>query len=478
MKQHFISERVPYAHFLDDGVLRLRNGGTTVGFEIHGPGHETTSAAEVLTACERFASSLTHFGTGDFVQVISHRVPATKYRRQEFTNRASALIDRERAEQFEGARYFRTLTRLYISNQDESAIANQLKALFFASSAHQMRGSRELQMQRFFQRISKWEDVIVSTFHPRRLSTSEVFRDLILCVNGTDYETVLPRPGAPLHQIVGQQDLFGGSTPRIGQLHVRPVTLVYPWPKETTQQALAVLLTHAGELMLSCRFVCLDQVDAAYVAKLDRKHFVREANGTGIKQWIINAFGLKKRATADQDLEEQIAEIDQALADISSGMPYGWATITALVRGPGEEEVNSRARQLVKDLAAIQHGTWAGSKGGAINDAAVALVIRLHRSRSAILYRVGKVIKQRREFVSGHLGEARHRIFGRRFRNCLTGPQIFREEFAGLKEFLRGPPCLADRSIVIIAGSVRLERAVGSGPQPKSGAAVDHVDTE
>jgi type IV secretion system protein TrbE len=356
MRRHFMAELIPWAYFSDEGVIRLRGGGTMIGYNIRGPGHETTSEQDVLAACERLAASFSHFVTGDFIHLICHRVPATEYPQRSFSNRAAYLVDRERAEQFKAARYFRTLTRLYISNQDESAIANQLKALFFASTAHRMRSSRALQMQRFFHRIEKWEDVIATILRPRRMNTPEMFRDLILAVNGIDYEAVPPRPGAPLHQIIGQQDLIGGSTPRIGQLHIRPVTLVYPWPKETVEQSLAVLLTHPGELMLSCRFVCLDQVDAGHVLRLDRKHFIREANGTGLKQWFVNAFNMNKRASANQDVEEQITEIDYALSDLAKGVPYGWATITALVRGPDEEEVNSRARQLVKDLAEIQHG--------------------------------------------------------------------------------------------------------------------------
>ena len=41
---------------------------------------------------------------------------------------------------------------------------------------------------------------------------------------------------------------------------------------------------------------------------------------------------------------------------VAKGMPYGWATITALVRGLDEADLNSRARQLAKDLADIGYG--------------------------------------------------------------------------------------------------------------------------
>jgi type IV secretion system protein VirB4 len=357
MREHWTAENLHYGYFAADGMLRLRTGGTMVGFEISGPGHESASAHDVRAACERFTSSLAHFGTGDLLHLIVHRVAAPEYPERQFPNRAAYLVDRERARQFADERYYRNLARFYVANQDESAVANQLKALFFASTEHQNRGSRELQMERFFHRVDKWHDVMASTLHPRRMGSRAMFRDIILAVNGTNYDAPLPPHGTPLHHVIGQQDFVGGSTPKIGQNYVRPVTLVYPWPARTTEQALGVLLTHPGELMLSCRWVALDQADAEHVLKLERKRFVREANGTGIKQWMINAFNLKQRPTADHDTEEMIAECDGALSQLAKGMPYGWATITALVRGPDADEVNSRGRQMFKDLADIGHGS-------------------------------------------------------------------------------------------------------------------------
>jgi type IV secretion system protein TrbE len=357
MKHSFIAEKIPYDRFVDEGVMRLGAGGTMVGYEITGPGHETSKEEDVHTACERFAASLTHLGTGNFIHLIAHRTKAIKYRERTFSNRAAELVDRERAGQYAAARYYQTLCRLYISNQDESAISNRLNALFFASAAHRMVGSRQLQMGEFLQRLTKWEDAIGNALKPRRMTSLQMFRDLILCVNGTDYEPPLPRQGAPLRHIIGQQDLVGGSLPRGNLLHFRPVTLVYPWPTQTTEQSLATLLTYPGELTLSCRFICLDSVDALRMGRLDQKHFNRMLFGTGFKQWIGNSFNIKTRTSFDQDTLDQIAEIDEALAEIPKGVPYGFITICAIVRGEDENDVKSRARQLTKDLAAINHGS-------------------------------------------------------------------------------------------------------------------------
>jgi hypothetical protein len=264
MKRSLI-EKTPYARLLTQGdkaIIRLGAGGTLVAYDIRGPGHETTSAMEVLAACERFAASINQFSTGDFLHVIVHRTKAPKYEQRSFGNRAARMVDDERARQFAAGRYYQNRARFYAASEDEHPIANYFKALFFGSTAHRMQSNREQQMERFFHRLHKWEDAVGRTLKPHRLNSRELFDDLILCVNGTDYAPPLPPAGTPLRHIIGQQDLHGGSFPKIGQYYLRPITLVWPWPEETTEQALAMLLTHPGEMMLSCRFVCLDQVDA------------------------------------------------------------------------------------------------------------------------------------------------------------------------------------------------------------------------
>jgi type IV secretion system protein TrbE len=357
--KRWLVEKIPYSRLLegDKGIIRLGAGGTLISYEIRGPGHETTSREEVLAACERFAASIREFSTGDFIHLIVHRTKAPKYDERHFDNRAARMIDDERARQFAAGRYYQNRSRFYAASEDEQPIANYFKALFFGSTAHRMRGNREQQMERFFHRLHKWENAVGRTLKPRGLDPRELFADLILCVNGTDYMPPLPPRGTPLRHVIGQQDLQGGSLPKIGQYYVRPITLVWPWPAETTEQALAMLLTHPGEMMLSCRFVCLDQVDALKIAKLERNHFIRETFGTGLKQFFVNAFHIQTRKTGeDKDIEEAIAEIDETIAEIQKGVAYGWASVVAVLRGNDEEEVNNRAGEIVKDLAPLNHG--------------------------------------------------------------------------------------------------------------------------
>jgi len=183
-----------------------------------------------------------------------------------------------------------------------------------------------------------------------------MYRSLVLAVNGTHYPAPLPPPGAPLHQYLAQQDLIGGSKPRLGSMRVRVITLVPPWPESTTEQMLSVALSYPGEMTLACRFIALDQTDAQATLELERKHRVREAAGTGIKQWVASAFNLTRRTGANQDVEDQIKEIDHVRALVAKGTALGFGTITIEIKGEDEEQVHSGARQIVKDYNDLGQG--------------------------------------------------------------------------------------------------------------------------
>jgi type IV secretion system protein VirB4 len=183
-----------------------------------------------------------------------------------------------------------------------------------------------------------------------------MYRGLMLAVNGTHYPAPLPPPGAPLYPYLAQQDLIGGSKPRLGPLHVRVITLVPPWPEYTTEQMLSVALAYQAEMTMACRYIAMDQTDAQAALELERKHRVREATGTGIKQWFASAFNLPRRGSANEDIEAQIAELDHVRALVAKGTALGFATITIEVKGEDEEQVYSGARQIVKDYNDLGQG--------------------------------------------------------------------------------------------------------------------------
>ena len=351
MSNAWLADKIFYKRFVDDGVMQLSNG-TMVGFEPTGLSVEGTAPAEREATVQRMVTAMRQFGTGDYLHVIRHRLEAVDYPQRRLGSRAGQMIDDERRRQFEEARYYRDLLRIYASNQDESAAANHLKALLFASTGDRLRESRELQRRRFLHRVQSWSDAFPLPL--KRMDSAALLRDLIPCVTARDYPALMPTARTPLHQVIAQQDLIGGNEPFIGDLCVRPLSIT-AYPTATLPQMLGVLFRHRGRLMLSARFICLDPIDVQEQLQLERAYWVRESQG-GISDMLAKVLNIPRRQTYNEDIERQIADVDDALAAAAAGMPFGWATFTVSFIGTADEEVYSRQRQALKDLNAIGIG--------------------------------------------------------------------------------------------------------------------------
>jgi hypothetical protein len=100
------------------------------------------------------------------------------------------------------------------------------------------------------------------------------------------------------------------------------------------------------------RFICQDPQDTQEQLQLERTFWVRAQQGS-ITDMIAKFLNMPRRKTLNQDIERQIADIDEAIAAAAAGLPFGWCTPTAIVRDTDPGRAYMRARQLVKDLNAI-----------------------------------------------------------------------------------------------------------------------------
>jgi type IV secretory pathway VirB4 component len=211
--------------------------------------------------------------------------------------------------------------------------------------------SLSLVLARFRERLENFRDALGGTIELRRLTPEETFRDLILCVTGRDFPAAVPNGPVRLNELIACERFYGGMAPCIGELHLRPVCIT-GYPARTMPQTLGVLLRHPGLLTVSTRFITLDPVDVQDQLKLERLFWVREAQGS-ILDMVLRAMKVARRTTLHADAEQQVAEVDAAMAEAAAGMPFGWCTITAVVRDTNPERATGRAHGLVKDLSAL-----------------------------------------------------------------------------------------------------------------------------
>jgi type IV secretion system protein TrbE len=105
-------------------------------------------------------------------------------------------------------------------------------------------------------------------------------------------------------------------------------------------------------MTLSARFICQDAYHTAEQLGLERNFWARAQLGTLI-DIIAKACRIDRAKTLNQDADAQVEEVDGAIAAAAAGLAFGWLTITALIWDTDPDRASMRARDLVKDLAAL-----------------------------------------------------------------------------------------------------------------------------
>ncbi len=342
---------VPYGAIDAAGDIDLRGQGIMRSYGMRGFSPEGTAKEEVAAVATRLAAGMSQLGTGDMIHVIGHRLPATAYPEREFPTRAAWLIDAEHRAQFTTNHYWRTQLSLYLTHQYESALAGGVKAKLFASGQASTRPREELMQAQTRQLWASFEDAVADTLGLYRRTPQAIVRDLALMVTGKDYAPLVPAPGVRLNEVISSERWYGGVAPWVGDLHLRPVCIT-AYPAATVAQMLAVFWRHPGHMTLAARFICQDAQETQEQLQLERTFWVRTQLGS-LVDIVARALNIPRRRTINQDVEQQIAEVDGAIAAAAGGLPFGWGTITLIIYDTDPERATLRARDMVKDCYAL-----------------------------------------------------------------------------------------------------------------------------
>jgi type IV secretion system protein VirB4 len=306
--------------------VALRGKGMMRGWKMEGLSLEGSAPHEAEAHARQFSRAIaTHLGTNDMLHYIAHRRPAMAYPVRVFPSLAARMLDAERARHVAEQSYWQTEHLLFGSTQREAAVQEGVKASFFAP--------RGTTLQRSFEAWDKATDERWAAFADacglrlEALGPEPMFRTLIRSASGRDIPAVVPRAGARLNEIVGTDYWYGGVAPQMGDLHMSAATVV-GYPVRTMPQIMQTVLRHSGQLTLSARFIGQDPQDTHAQLQLERTYQVRAGLGS-IVDIAAKVLNIPRRATLNQDIERQIAEIDSALTASAAGMAFGWCTIVS-----------------------------------------------------------------------------------------------------------------------------------------------------
>ncbi|UHD45752.1 conjugal transfer protein TrbE [Aureimonas altamirensis] len=324
-----LADYLPWAALVGEGVVLNKDGSFQRTAQLRGPDLDSAVAAELVAVAGRLNNAFRRLGSGWSLFVEAQRHEAGGYPECRFPDAASALLDAERKADFEEAgshfvsSYF--LTFLYLPPAEDAARAES----WLYEGRKEAAGDAHEILRTFTDRTNRVL-ALLDGFMPecRWLDDPETLTYLHATVSTRRHRVRVPETPIYLDALLADQPLTGGLEPRLGDAHLRVLTIT-GFPTATTPGILDELNRLAFPYRWSTRAILLDKTDATrLLTKIRRQWFAKRKSIAAILKEVMTN---EQSVLVDSDAANKAADADQALQELGAdyaGMAYVTATVT------------------------------------------------------------------------------------------------------------------------------------------------------
>ncbi|MDO5703921.1 MAG: conjugal transfer protein TrbE [Paracoccus sp. (in: a-proteobacteria)] len=324
-----LADFLPWAALVAPGVVLNKDGSFQRTARFRGPDLDSAVAAELVAVAGRLNSVFRRLGSGWAIFVEAQRREDSSYPESLFPDPASALLDAERKADFEQAGshfvsdYF--LTLLWLPPAEEAARAES-----WLYEGRESSGVNPWEQVRGFADRTDRVLALLDGFMPecRWLDDAGTLTYLHSTISTNRQRVAVPEVPMHLDALLADQPLTGGLEPRLGDRHLRILTL-NGFPTTTTPGILDDLNRIAFPYRWSTRAILIDKPDAArLLTKIRRQWFAKRKSIAAILKEVMTS---EPSALVDTDAANKATDADMALQELGAdiaGMGYVTATIT------------------------------------------------------------------------------------------------------------------------------------------------------
>mgnify|MGYP000884251449 FL=1 len=334
-KSASLADFLPWVALVGPGVVLNKDGSFQRTARFRGPDLDSATPAELVAVTSRLNNALRRLGSGWAVFVEAQRTAAQAYPQSRFPDPVSALVDRERREQFreEGAHFESGyyLTLLWMPPPEEAARA---EGWLYEGKASTGVDPQEL-VKSFADRTDRVLH-LVEGFMPEAawLDDAATLTYLHSTVSTRTQRVRVPETPVYLDALLADEPLTGGLEPMLGAHHLRTLTIT-GFPTATFPGLLDELNRQAFPYRWSTRAIMLDKTDATkLLSKIRRQWFAKRKSVAAILKEVMTN---EQSVLMDSDASNKAADADMALQELGAdhaGIAYVTATVTVWDRDP------------------------------------------------------------------------------------------------------------------------------------------------
>jgi type IV secretion system protein VirB4 len=262
-----LADYLPWVALVAEGVVLNKDGSFQRTVKFRGPDLDSAVAAELVAVAGRLNNAFRRLGSGWAIFVEAQRSEAATYPVSAFPDAASALVDAERKADFEEegshfvSGYF--LTLLWLPPAEDAARSES-----WLYEGRETSGVNPWEHVRGF--IDRTDRVLalLDGFMPdcHWLDDAATLTYLHSTISTNRHRVRVPEVPVYLDALLPDQPLAGGLEPRLGDHHLRVLTIT-GFPGATTPGLLDELNRLAFPYRWSTRAILMDKLDATKVCQ-------------------------------------------------------------------------------------------------------------------------------------------------------------------------------------------------------------------
>jgi type IV secretion system protein VirB4 len=340
-----LADYLPWAGLVAPGVVLNKDGSFQRSARFRGPDLDSATENELAIAAERVNNALKRLRSGWALFVEAARRQAADYPRSTFPEALSWLVEEERRAGFEEeGKHFEslyTLTLLWLPPPETQARAGRW--LFDEPDAAPMdwRDAIASFMVETDRALSLLEGVMPEV---RWLTDEETLAYLHECVSDRAHPIRVPEVPFHLDALLSDRPLIGGSTPMLGEQHLRAIT-VRGFPTSTWPSVLDELNRLGMAYRWVTRFLFLSKTEAEReLTKIRRQWFARRKNIVTILRETLSQ---QESPFVDSDAGNKANDADAALQELGSdAVAFGYFTTTVIVTDSDVASVEEKRKAI------------------------------------------------------------------------------------------------------------------------------------
>lgn len=356
-----LSDLLNYAAVVDDGVIVGKNGSFMAAYLYAGNDNASSTDEDRENVSLRINQALAALGNGWMVHVDAVRRPALTYPEttlSAFPDPVSRAIDEERRRYFEslGTMYEGYFVVTFTWFPPMLAQTKFIELMFDDDTAAPTNKSRTKGLiEQFKREMGTVENRLSTALKLTRLKGEKVVNEdgsesthdgflswLQYCVTGNPQPVLLPSNPMYLDAVIGGQNFWAGSVPRIGRKFVQTVN-IEGFPLESHPGILSALAELPGEYRWSSRFIFMDQHEAVAHLEKFRKKWKQKIRGFFDQIFQTNS------GKVDQNAVDMVADADGAVADLNTGLvAAGYYTSVVVLMNEDRQQLETSARAVEK----------------------------------------------------------------------------------------------------------------------------------